>query len=349
MFKNFFNLFSRDVGIDLGTNNVRIYVKGKGLVINEASAVALNTRSNQIITIGNAALKMLGKTPYHISVIKPLSHGIISDFEIAEKMLSFIIKKINLNGFSTLFRPRVVSIIPLDVTEVEKKSLEDVIFQAGAREVNLIQRPVAAAIGAKLPILDSIGNFIIEMGGGLSEVAVISLGGIVSWKSLKIGGNTLNKNIFNYVREKFGLLLGEQTIEEIKLKIGSACSLDKTTRAKEVKVQGRDLVKGLPREIIITAEEVREAIIPLLKIIVSSVSDTIENTPPELVADIRKRGLMLSGGSSLIPGLDKLIQEKIDIPVYMANDPMTSVIRGTGLTLEDFDNLKSVFVPSARD
>jgi len=344
MFKKLSGLFSRDMGIDLGTSNVRIYVRGRGLVINEASVVAINTRNEQIIAIGNSALKMLGKAPGHILVVRPLDHGVISDFEITEKMIASIIGKVHMGTFALRPRPRVVTAIPLDVTEVEKKSLEDVILQAGAREVHLVQRPVAAAVGARLPILESIGSMVVELGGGLSEVAVISLGGIVAWKSLNIGGRTLDKNIATYVREKFGILLGEQAAEEVKIKIGSAFS----DKPQEIKIKGRDLVSGLPREIVITDAQVREAIAGSLRAIVESIHDTIEATPPELVADIYERGLILSGGTSLLQGIDKLIQEKINIPIYITDDPLTSVIRGTGLILEDFENLKEVIIPSAR-
>jgi rod shape-determining protein MreB len=298
------------------------------------------------VAIGNNALKMMGKSPAHISIIKPLSHGVISDFEVTEKMLKSIFEKVHRDTFTLVPRPRVVATIPLDVTEVEKKSLEDVILQAGAREVFLVERPLAAAIGVRLPIQESIGNLILELGGGLSEVAVISLNGIVSYKSLKIGGESLNKNIISYVREKFGVILGDQTADEIKIKIGSAISSGKE---QEIKVKGRDLAKGLPREIVVSDEQVREAIKPLLEAIVDSVHETIESTPPELVADIYERGLILSGGGALLSGLDKIIQRKINIPVYVADDPSTAIIRGTGLILEDFNNLKQVFIPSTTE
>jgi len=346
MFKNFFALFSKDIGVDLGTTNTRIYVKGKGLVLNEPSVVAVNTRTNQIITLGQTAVKMIGKSPAHIVTVQPLVHGVVSDFEATEKMLKLIIERIHRDTAALFPRPRVVVAIPLDITEVEKKSVEDVVLQAGAREVLLIERPMAAAISARLPIHEAIGNLILETGGGLSEVAVISLSGVVTWKSLKVGGVTLNKNIIQYIREKFNVLIGEQTAEELKIRIGSAAPLEKS---QEMKIKGRDLVTGLPKEIAVTDAQVREAIMPILKMIVESVSDTIEKTPPELVADIYERGLIISGGNALLRGLDKLIQKKISIPVHIADDPLTAVVRGTGLLLEDFENLKSVIVPSARD
>ncbi len=345
MFKRFFGLFSKDIGIDLGTTNVRVYVRGRGLVIDEASVVAINLRNDQIIAIGNNALKMMGKSPSHISIVKPLNHGVISDFEVTEKMLKSIFEKVHRDTFTLVPRPRVVASIPLDVTEVEKKSLEDVILQAGAREVFLVERPVAAAIGVRLPIQESIGNLVVELGGGLSEIAVISLNGIVAEKSLKMGGESLNKNIISYVREKFGVLLGDQTAEEIKIKIGSAFN----NKNQEIKVKGRDLIKGLPKEIVVNEEQIREAIMPLLKTIMEGIHETLEATPPELVSDIYERGIILSGGGAQLRGLDKLVQKRINIPVIVTDDPATAIIRGTGLILEDFENLKQVFIPSARD
>lgn len=345
MFKKFFGLFSKDIGIDLGTTNVRVYIRGRGMVISESSVVAINLRNDQIIAIGTNALKMMGKAPSYISIIEPLSHGVISDFEVTEKMLKSIFEKVHRDTFTLIPRPKVVAAIPLDVTEVEKKSLEDVIIQAGAREVFLVERPVAAAIGVRLPIQESIGNLIVELGGGLSEAAVISLNGIVASKSLKIGGESLNKNIISYIREKFGVLVGNQTAEEIKVKIGSASG----NKNQEMRVKGRDLIKGLPKEVLINEIQIREAIMPLLKTIVEGVHETIEATPPELVSDIYERGIVLSGGGAMLRGLDKMIQKRINIPVLVTDDPATAIIRGTGLVLEDFENLRQVFVPSSRD
>ncbi|MDD2647142.1 MAG: rod shape-determining protein [Patescibacteria group bacterium] len=345
MFNNLLGLFAKDIGVDLGTANTRIYIKDRGLVLNEPSVVAINTRTDQIIALGQMALRMIGKVPPHIQIVKPIVNGVVSDFEVAEKMLRLIFEKIHHGNFFITPRPRVVATIPLDVTEVEKKSLEDVILQAGARQVFLVERPMAAAIGSRLPIHESIGNLMVELGGGLSEVAVISLSGVVTWKSLKIGGETLNKQLIQYLREKFGILLGDQTAEEIKTRIGAAAPNDKP---QEIKVRGRDLISGLPKEINITDAQVREAILPILKQIVESISDTIEKTPPELVADIYERGVVVSGGGSLLRNIDKLIQKKINIPIHLADDPLTTSVRGAGLILEDFENLKSVLIPSAR-
>jgi len=345
MLKKVFGFLTKDLGIDLGTVNTRIYLKGRGIVVNQSSLVAINTRIDQIIAIGLGAKKMLGKAPAYVSLIKPIENGVVSDFEITEKMLRNAFMKIH-SGLFSLPRPRVITAVPLDITEVEKKSFEDVILQAGARGVFLVERPMAAAIGMRLPVSESVGNIVAEIGGGLSEIAVIALNGIVAWKSLKIGGETWNKNIWQYVKEKFNLLLGEQTIEEIKVKIGSAFPQKET---REMKVKGRDLITGLPKEVSLGEEEIREAILPSVNLIVEAISDTIEKTPPELVADILNRGILLSGGGAMLRGLDKLINKKIKIPTYLTDDSSTSVIRGLGLILEDFENLKEVLLPLSKE
>lgn len=344
MLKKFFSHLTKDLGIDLGTTNTRIYLKGRGLVVNQSSLVAINTRLDQIIAVGFSARKMLGKAPAYISLIKPIENGVVTDFEVTEKMLRHAFTKIQ-TGFFSFSRPRVIVAVPLDITEVEKKSFEDVILQAGAREVFLIERPVAAAVGMRLPVSESVGNLVAEIGGGLTETAVIALNGIVAWKSLKIAGNTWSNNIWQYVKEKFNLLLGEQTIEEIKIKIGSAFP---QKEKQEMKVKGRDLITGLPKEISLTDEEIREAISPSVNLIVEAISDTIEKTPPELVADILNRGILLSGGGAMLRGLDQLINKKVKIPTYLTDDSSTSVIRGLGLILEDFENLKAVLLPSSK-
>jgi len=344
MFKKVLGFFSKDIGVDLGTSNTKIYLRGRGMVVNNSSIVALDTRTNQIISFGEPVIKMIGKTPPFISIIKPITHGIISDFEVTEKMLRLLFEKIHRDLFVLYPRPRVLAVIPLDVTEVEKKSLEDVILQAGAREVLLVERPMAAAIGNRLPINESIGNFVAELGGGILEIAVISLSGVVTWKSLKFGGETLNKNIIDYLREKFNILIGDQSAEEIKLKIGNALP----EKTQEMKVRGRDLLTGLPREISVTDKNIKEAIDPILKALTEAIHDTIEATPPELVTDIYSRGLIISGGTSLLKNLAKFIESKVQIPVHAVDDPLTSAIRGAGYILEDFENLKQVIIPSAR-
>lgn len=342
MFKNLFNKFSKDLGIDLGTANTLVYLKDKGIIINEPSVVAINIRNDQIIAIGEDAKKMLGKTPNHITITKPLNAGVISDFEVAEKMIKHFITKVQKESFGLLARPRVVIGIPLDITEVERKAVEDACRSAGAGEVFLIEQPLATAIGARLPIQEAIGNLVVEIGGGTTEIAVISLSGIVTWKSLKIAGQELDENIINYVRENFNLLLGEKTAEEIKIKIGNVYNDD---HPKEYKIRGRDLLSGLPKEITLNSKQVKEAIIKSIKKIIEQIKDTLEATPPELVADIYERGLILSGGGALLGGLDKLIHQETKIPVQLTDDPLTTVVRGTGIILDDFEILKEVLLP----
>lgn len=346
MFNKFFGKFSKDLGIDLGTSNTRLYVKDKGIVINEPSIVALNLKTNQILAVGEDAKKMAGKTPPYISVSKPIVNGIISDFEITEKMLKYFFEKVHQEGFTIVPRPRVVIGIPLNITEVERKAAEDAALSAGAREVFLIENVIAAAIGARLPIEDAVGSLIVDIGGGITEIAVISLNGVVTSKSLSVAGDELNKNIVQYAREVFNLLLGEKIAEDIKIKIGSASELKEPL---EIEMRGRDLISGLPKEIIVNDDQIREAISRSVKQIVEGIKATLENTPPELVADIYERGLILTGGGALLKEIDKAINKVTEIPVRIADDPLTSVVRGTGLLLEDFNLLKQIAVPSAQE
>lgn len=341
MLKSLFGALSKDIGIDIGTANTLVYAKDKGIVINEPSVVAINARTDQIIAVGQEAKRMIGKTPRHIIACKPLFEGVVSDFEVAEKMLKHFIEKVHRETFSIIPRPRVIIAIPLNITEVERKAVEDAVLYAGAREVFLIEEPMAAAIGARLPIQDSTGNMIVDMGGGTTGIAVISLGGIVAWRSPRIGGDELNKNIINYVRDHFNLLLGEKTAEDVKIMIATANEDDEN---KEAKVRGRDLLTGLPREIIINSNHLREAITRTLNIIIDNIKLVIEATPPELVADIYERGIILSGGTSLLRGIDKKISREILIPVKIVDDPLTAVVRGTGIILEDIEELKPLFV-----
>jgi len=346
MFKKFFPKLIRDIGIDLGTTNTLIYIKDRGIVINEPSVVAINTRNDQIIAVGDDAKKMVGKTPSHIIAVKPLVDGVISDFEVTEKMLKYFMNKILSDKFGLFgVKPRVVIGIPLDVTEVERKAVEDTALGAGAREVFLVEEPMAAAIGARMPVQDSTGNLIVDIGGGTTQIAVISLSGVVTWKSNRVAGDDLDKNIAQYIREKFNLLIGDITAEQIKIKISSVFPSEKTL---EMPVSGRDLVNGLPREIIISDVEVRDAISRSVKTIVASIKNVIESTPPELVADIYRRGVVLSGGGALLKGLDTLVRQETKIPVTIIDDPLTSVVRGAGLILEDIVGLEDVLIPSAR-
>lgn len=339
IFDRIFGKFSKDIGIDLGTANTLVYVKDKGIVINEPSVVAINLKNDQILAVGAEARKMVGKTPAHITAIKPLVDGVISDFEVTEKMLKYFFEKIHKEGFKLLFRPRVVIGIPLDITEVEKKAVEDAALSAGAREVYLVEESMVAAIGCRLPIEEAVGNMIVDIGGGTTEISVISLGGLVTWKTIKIAGDEMNKNIIQYARNKFNLLLGEKVAEEIKIKIGSAAELKQPLEAQ---MRGRDLVSGLPKEIIVNDEQIREALSKSIHIITDNIKATLEVTPPELVADIYERGIILTGGGSLLKGLDKAISQATQTPVYVADDPLTAVVRGTGYLLDDLDLLKKI-------
>ena len=346
IFDKLLGQFSKDIGIDLGTANTLVYVKDKGIVINEPSVVAINTKTDQILAVGAEAQKMVGKTPGHITAIKPLVDGVISDFEVTEKMIKYFIDKTHQEGFSLIPRPRVVIGVPLDITEVEKKAVEDAVLSAGAREVYLIEESMAAAIGCRLPIQEAVGNMIVDIGGGTSEISVISLGGIVTWKTNKVAGNELNKNIIQYARSRFNILLGEKVAEKIKIKVGSATELDERL---ETEMRGRDLVTGLPKEIIVNDEQIREALSKSVKIIIDHIKATLEVTPPELVADIYKRGITLTGGGALLKGLDKAIADVTQIPVHVADDPLTAVVRGTGYLLDDIDLLKEIGTTPSED
>ncbi len=343
MFQRFFGQFTRDIGIDIGTANTLLYVKEKGIVINEPSVVAVNTRTDGIIAVGHSAKQMIGKTPPHIIASNPLVDGVISDFEIAEKMLKYFIDTVHRETLSIVAKPRVVIAIPLDVTEVERKAVEDAVLHAGARQVFLIPEPMAAAIGSRVPIEDSAGQLIVDIGAGTTSIAVISLGGIVSFRSMRLGGNELNKNIVNYVRDHFNILLGEGSAEEAKIQIGSTFKSDDLM---EMTVRGRDIISGLPREIVITSNHIREAIARSVHSMVDNIKMVLEATPPELVADIYSRGILLSGGTALLRGIDKRIANDIEIPVHIVDDPLTAVVRGTGIILEDIDAAKDFFVAS---
>jgi len=341
MLSKLFGAFSHDIGIDLGTANTLVYVKGKGIVMNEPSVVAINQKTGQILAVGNEAKKMVGRTPSHIIASRPLIDGVISDFEVTEQMLRYFIEKVHHETFTILVRPRVVVGIPSGVTEVEKKAVQDATLNAGARQAFLIEEPMAAAIGVRLPVQEAAGNMIVDIGGGTTEVAVISLGGIVTSRSLRIAGDELNEDIIQYARDEFNLLLGEKTAEDIKIAIGSAYDLEEPL---EVPMRGRDLVTGLPKEVMVNDAQIREALIRSVKTLVDAVKTTIEETPPELVADIMHRGIILVGGGSLLRGLDKLVAKETQMPAKVVDDPMTAVVRGTGIVLEDINALKEVLI-----
>ncbi len=341
MLNKFFGYFSHDIGIDLGTANTLVYVRGKGIVINEPSVVAINQKTGQIVAIGSEAKRMVGRTPAHIVATRPLVAGVVSDFEVTEEMLKYFIRKVHEQVFSMLARPRVVIGIPSGVTEVEKRAVEDAAKNAGAREVYLVEEPMAAAIGIRLPVQEAVGSMIVDIGGGTSDIAMISLGGIVVSKNLRIAGDKLNEDLIRFARDEFKLLLGERTAEDIKIAIGSAYELPEPMEAT---MRGRDLVTGLPREVVVDDGDVRRAMRHSINILVNAIKGAIEETPPELVADIMHGGIMLVGGGSLLRGLDRLIAEEAKIPVKVAEDPLSAVVRGTGIILEDIDALRDVLV-----
>ncbi len=343
MFNNFLGLFSKDIGIDLGTANTLVYVKGKGIIINEPSVVALNTKTGKILAIGNEAKKMVGRTPAHIVANRPLIDGVISDFEVTEQMLRYFISKVHEEGFTLLPRPRVVLGIPCGVTEVEKRAVQEAAVSAGAREALLVEEPMAAAIGARLPVQEPTGSMIVDIGGGTTEMAVISLGGIVISRSLRTAGDELNEDIIRYTRDEFNLLLGERTAEDIKIAIGSAYRLEQSLKTV---VRGRDLITGLPKEVKVSDEDIREALSKTVKTLISNIKSTIEETPPELLADIMHQGIMLVGGGALLRNLDKAISEETQMPVKIVEDPLTAVVRGTGVVLENTEKLQEILVPT---
>lgn len=342
VFDRFYRKFSKDIGIDLGTANTLVYVKGKGIVINEPSVVAINTRTKQILAIGSEAKKMVGRTPSHIMATRPLVDGVISDFEVTEAMLRYFIDKVHSQTFAFLRRPRVVIGIPSGVTEVEKRAVVDAAINAGASKAFLIEEPMAAAIGSRLPVQDPTGSLIVDIGGGTTEIALISLGGIVISRSLRVAGDEMNENIIQFARENYNLLIGERTAEEVKIQAGSAYPLENPLQAQ---MRGRDLVSGLPKEIIITDAEIRQALQPSLKLIINAVKSVVEEIPPELTADVMKRGIIFAGGGSLLRGIGKLVMENTGMPVAVAEDPLTCVARGTGVVVEDLENLQEVLLP----
>jgi len=323
-----------------------IYVRDKGIVINEPSVVAVNQKTGQILAIGIEAKKMVGKTPSHIVATRPLIDGVVSDFEVTEQMLRYFIEKVHKESFALLPRPQVVIGVPSGVTEVEKRAVVDAAISAGARKAYLVDEPMAAAIGARLPVQEASGNMIVDIGGGTTEIAVISLGGVVVCRSLRIAGDEMDEDIIRYARDEFNLLLGEKTAEDIKIAIGSAYELNETL---EMPMRGRDLVTGLPKEVVVNDAQIREAIFRSIKIIVNNIKSAIEETPPELLSDIMQRGIILTGGGSLIRGLDRLVSEQTDMPARVMDDPLTAVARGTGIILEHLDELKDILTETQYD
>ncbi len=325
----------RDIGIDLGTANTLVYLKSKGIVVNEPSVVAINNDTGEVVAVGELAKQMLGRTPENIVAVRPLKDGVIADFDVTQVMLKFFINKaLEKSG---LTRPRVVICVPSGVTDVEKMAIEEATIQAGAREVFLIEEPMAAAFGAMLPVEEATGSMICDIGGGTSEVAVISLGGIVTSRTLRMAGDTMNEAIVNYVRRIYNVLIGEPTAERIKIEIGSACPLE---IEEATEVSGRDLSTGLPKYIQITSIDVREAMSECISAIVDAIKLTLENTPPELSADIMDRGIVLTGGGALIRGFDTLIRRETGMPVTIADNPLVSVASGAGLVINELETLR---------
>jgi len=332
-------MFSNDIGIDLGTANTLVYLKGHGIVINEPSVVVVNQKTGQIVAVGAEAKQMLGRTPGHIRAVRPIVDGVISDFEVTEEMLTYLINKTEKIS-KKFIRPRVVVGVPTGITNVEIRAVEDAARSAGAREVYIIEEPMAAAIGIRLPVKDAVGSVIVDIGGGTTDVAVMSLSGVVCSKNLKIAGDLLNTNIINYMKDEFKLLIGERTAENIKIAIGSVLE----SNPMEAEVRGRDLVTGLPRQVIVTDSDIREAIMPSIFSLVDGIKEVLETTPPELLSDIIHRGLVLSGGGALLRGLDVMLQNSLKIPIYVAEDPLTAVARGTGIVLDEFDSFREVLL-----
>ncbi|MBI2065636.1 MAG: rod shape-determining protein [Candidatus Zambryskibacteria bacterium] len=338
--KNFRRFFSHDIGIDLGTANTLVYLRGKGIVINEPSVVAVNQKTGQVVAIGTEARAMLGRTPNHILAIKPLVDGVISDFETTEEMISYLLGRATL-GSNKIFSPRVVVGVPSGITNVEIRAVRDATHNAGAGEVHIIEEPMAAAIGMRLPIHEPVGNMVIDIGGGTSDLAIISLGGVVRSKNLRIAGDKFNSDIVAHVRNQFKVLLGEKTAETIKTSIGSVLP---THAPLEMPVKGRDLVTGLPREIIITDTDIRDALSQSIESLIEAIREVLESTPPDILSDVMQRGAYLSGGGALVKGLAELIENEINIPVHIASDPLTAVARGTGIILEDLKKFKDLLI-----
>jgi rod shape-determining protein MreB len=331
------SFLSCDLAIDLGTANTLVYAKGKGIVVSEPSIVAVNRSTGKVVAVGRDAKEMLGRTPGNIVAIRPMKDGVIADFEITEKMLSHFIHKAH--NRNTMVRPRIIIGIPSEVTQVEKRAVKDSALKAKASEVYLVDQAMAAAIGAGLPITEPSGNMVVDIGGGTTDIAVISLAGIVYSKSVRVAGNEMDEAIIQYIKKKYNLLIGERTSEQIKLELGSAFPLDEPIT---MEIKGRDLIEGIPKTLTITDSEIREALAEPISIIVNAVRVALERTPPELSADIVDRGIVLTGGGSLLKNLDKLLREETSLPVSVAEDPLSSVVLGTGKMLSDFDLLRKI-------
>ncbi|MBX4198215.1 rod shape-determining protein [Candidatus Parcubacteria bacterium] len=338
-------MFSNDIGIDLGTANTLVYLRGRGIVVNEPSVVAVNQKTGTVVAVGTQAKDMLGRTPQHIIAVKPLVDGVISDFEVTEEMVTYLLNKAQRENKKFL-GPRVVIGIPSGITNVETRAVRDAAKNAGAREVYIVEEPMAAAIGIRLPVLEPIGSMIMDIGGGTTDIAVISLSGVVVSKNLKIAGDKLNSDIISYIRSEFKILIGEKTAEHIKMSIGQVLASD---TPQESNIKGRDLVTGLPREVVITDADIREATQQSIDTLLEAAKEVLETTPPEIIADVMQRGIYVTGGGALIKGLSQLLAEYLKIPVHIAEDPLTAVARGTGVILENLVKYSEVLILNEDD
>lgn len=333
-------MFSHDIGIDLGTANTLVYVRGEGIIINEPSVVSVNQKTGQVVAVGTTAKEMLGRTPGHIVAVKPLTDGVISDFEVTEELIAYLLNKAQENS-KKFFGPRVVVGVPSGITNVEIRAVRDATKNAGAGEVHIVEEPMAAAIGMRLPVNSPVGSMVIDIGGGTSDIAVIAMGGVVHAKNLRVAGDKLTSDIIFYVRNQFKILIGEKTAETVKHTIGSVLPF---ASPLEARIKGRDLITGLPREVIVTDTDIREALAPSIETLLESIREVLEFTPPEILSDIMQKGIYLAGGGALIPGLRELISEEMNIPVHVTADPLTAVARGTGIILEDIDLYRDVLI-----
>ncbi len=349
MFKDYiekiYSLFSNHIGIDLGTANTLVYFRGRGIIINEPSVVAINQKTGRVVAVGKYAKEMLGRTPPHVVAIRPLVEGVISDFEVTEEMLTYLVKKAQQHS-KKILGPRVVIGVPSGITNVETRAVRDAARNAGAREVYVVEEPMAAALGMRLHVNDPIGTMVIDIGGGTTDIAVISLGGIVTSRNVRIAGDNFDRDISSYIRSEFKILIGEKTAEQLKKTIGSVTP---RTENSEASVRGRDLITGLPREVVITDADIREAISQSVEALLDAVKEVIEATPPEILADIMKYGIHVAGGGALLRGLPELFSEWLKMPVYVADDPLTAVARGTGVILEDMELYKDLLIENEDD
>lgn len=332
-----FNAFTKDMGIDLGTANTLVFLRGKGIIVREPSVVAIQTNTKEVLAVGEEAKRMIGRTPGHIVAIRPLSDGVIADFDVTQSMLKYFINKANKRR--SFVQPRVVVCVPSGVTEVEKRAVEEAAIQAGARDAYLIEEPMAAAIGAGLPVQEPTGSMVVDIGGGTTEVAIISLGGIVTSRSIRVAGNELDEAIVYYIKKEYSLMIGERTAEEVKIQIGSA---DLKNKEEKMLIRGRDLISGLPKTIEVSSVEIHEAMKEQIASIIDAIKYTLEKTPPELASDIMELGIMLTGGGALLEGLDRLIRKETGMPVHIAENPLDCVALGTGKALEDIETLKRI-------